>query len=522
MDEADGKGVRRKRRAAGRKPETQRAPKVPTDPVLNRALTDPDMRAALKRLQPAERMVVVLAARGLSPTAIGELLGKSRKTVSQQLYMARRRIRQWLGEGKGGAAVVLALLPHRLRDLVSRGQRLAAAATGPSSFVLTALVPLVACTSLATAIAVPTAMPAVTSVASAQRPTAGMGTSWPETSGKPESLKVASPPQTGGPVAEPRAGRSGIADLLHLPADSPDSSYVMAATASPRYDQDHTVVALGLGRTCACPMLFRTSDGGASWQSTAVAVAGRQILLAPSFPTDPRIFVGQDPSSAAVDWVSAGWGQPFAPLPFPPEAAGRLAMAGGRLFSAGMGAVWSMEGAAVAPVMVYPSTNAATVAATGGTVYLLAPPHAVGAGATGTAGPLLFACAPDCQLVGPVPLTVAGPLAVAGQTVVAAAGPDLLASSDGGRHFRALAAPRSGARTIDTLATTPTAAWLVRDGQLQVEGITSTGSATIPLAIAVRAVVPLTGSRVLGELADGGLLCSADGGTTWERRCPPQ
>ncbi|TMC47052.1 MAG: hypothetical protein E6J20_20285, partial [Chloroflexi bacterium] len=58
-------------------------------------------------------------------------------------------------------------------------------------------------------------------------------------------------------------------------------------TPSPQYQQDNTVYASGsLVTGCyrpSCPVLYRTTDGGAQWSSLpATGFAGGTILLPPS------------------------------------------------------------------------------------------------------------------------------------------------------------------------------------------------------------------------------------------------
>ncbi|MBV8194406.1 MAG: RNA polymerase sigma factor, partial [Candidatus Dormibacteraeota bacterium] len=67
-------------------------------------------------------------------------------------------------------------------------------------------------------------------------------------------------------------------------------------TPSPNYGSDHTAYASGsLANGCGrptCPVLFRTTDGGSTWSSLqATGFLGGPVLLAPSFPEDPSLFV---------------------------------------------------------------------------------------------------------------------------------------------------------------------------------------------------------------------------------------
>jgi len=322
------------------------------------------------------------------------------------------------------------------------------------------------------------------------------------------------------PAAPPADSASG--GLLPLTPDTPETTDVRSVTPSPHYGQDHTVIALGLGHRCACPVLLRSMDGGASWQSTTVAASGDQVALPSNFPTDGRIFIGAEPSPTSVDWVSAGWGQPFAPLSLPPSAAGHLAVVGGDLLSVGTDAVWSLHsGSSVAmPLLAY-SGQPATIATTEDAAFILAPAHTLGVGAGVGAEPGLFVCAPGCRYVGSVPLPGVGPLAVSGPTVVAAAGPAVVLSEDGGRTFQAIG-PAS-APQFDAVAVNGLAAWVVGQAGAEVRQVDGGPWKRVQIdQAAVRDVVPLSGGRLIATLRIAGLRCSLDGGTTWVPRCDPE
>jgi RNA polymerase sigma factor (sigma-70 family) len=72
-------------------------PATPTPPA--ESWVDPDLVAAIRRLPQGQREVLVLVALGeLTPTEIGEVLGKAAGTVRGQLSRARVALRQALGE----------------------------------------------------------------------------------------------------------------------------------------------------------------------------------------------------------------------------------------------------------------------------------------------------------------------------------------------------------------------------------------------------------------------------------------
>jgi RNA polymerase sigma factor (sigma-70 family) len=329
-------------------------------------------------------------------------------------------------------------------------------------------------------------------------------------------------PRTTAPVqSAPAAPRHQLLTLL--PTETPEDTDVTAITPSPHYGQDHTVVALGLGHACACPVLLRSTDGGASWDSTAVAATGDQVVLPPDYPADPRIFIGTEPSATSVDWVSPGWGQPFTPLPLPPAAAGHLAIVDGQLLSVGSTTVWSLRAASsvAVPVLAY-SGQIPTIAASADAAYILAPAHAIGGGVSTGTEPGLFVCTSECRYVGSVPLPGVGPLAVNGATVVAAAGSAVVLSQDGGAAFQTIS-PAGAAQlpSADAVAVSSLATWVV--GQAAAHMRPASSGRWQPVALnQVRELVPLSATRLIATLRLAGLRCSTDGGATWTSRCAPE
>lgn len=104
--------------------------------------------------------------------------------------------------------------------------------------------------------------------------------------------------------------------LAAAPADQDvdTAGYAFDFTPSPAYEHDTTVFAAGSSRDCddaaSCPVLFKSTDGGASWER--LRAEGRDygnILLPPAYPQDPRIF-----STGLLLSVSDDGGQTFRTL----------------------------------------------------------------------------------------------------------------------------------------------------------------------------------------------------------------
>jgi DNA-directed RNA polymerase specialized sigma24 family protein len=156
------------------------------------------------------------------------------------------------------------------------------------------------------------------------------------------STPTTAPPTRAATSAAPRAAAPLPADAVVAAAfDGPVDSGITRGTAfrftpSPAYERDHTVFATaidsaGSSDSCgpantSCPLLYKSTDGGATWALLAAKDRGHgDILLPPSYPADPRIF------SAGLNLsVSTDGGETFSVLA---PAAGPARMS--PLFSAG-------------------------------------------------------------------------------------------------------------------------------------------------------------------------------------------
>jgi len=127
---------------------------------------------------------------------------------------------------------------------------------------------------------------------------------------------TAARPFAAGPVAvAPRLVAAAAPAAVH--DDAIDTSLILDAIALP----SAVVVALGEGRSCGCLEVFRSTDGGATWDSAPGPAENAQkprLALAAGYPTDQRIIV--DPGGGRPTEVSPRFGLPFAAPP------GRLAV----------------------------------------------------------------------------------------------------------------------------------------------------------------------------------------------------
>src|SRR5581483_3881032 len=314
----------------------------------------------------------------------------------------------------------------------------------------------------------------------------------------------------------------------------------------PNYSKDHEVYASGSSnQDCllACPELFRSTDGGATWQRLeGVGFEGGVVMLPPSYPADSRIFVG-GPHALKV---SSDGGRTFTALT---PAGGYTAMSpafssgdGRILVGAIPGWIYHDDTMAVTPFDAVPESTSAALSF----AYAPAYPrdHRIVIGGTDTSRTMdgiVSACdgsncTPPAMLPG-----VSGTPAVMTSRSYSTSGlafawsaEKLFRSSDGGTSFTRLAMPAPGrvqALTEDGqgtlfLALLDTTASGTSGGLFAShdEGTTWTrlGAGTV-LDHGVAGVTALPSGNILASpypAGGGGLQCSSDGGTTWGSRCP--
>ncbi|MHB8508519.1 MAG: hypothetical protein ACYDGR_07700 [Candidatus Dormibacteria bacterium] len=343
-------------------------------------------------------------------------------------------------------------------------------------------------------------------------------------------------------------------------SETPQDSRVYAAAPSPNYPRDHTVLALGVGHTCSCPVLLRSTDGGASWESAIGPPQGAQIVLPPDWPRDPRIFVGNDAGAASPDYVSSGFGAVFTPLSVPP---GRLAIApdfdagSPQVFVSAQGGVWSyhvdtmvLQALVVDGSASDPPAIAAPPAGSDHELFVVAsslavpvgPPSAPGGGPPiANTDPVAVACVASgsCSTAsrpkfGGVAELAVSPSYLHDHLIAAYRAGTLMLSTDAGRDFEpvelpdgphslasvALASSDESGPTVWALTTGPGVAPQVI--KQRVGGSAWVGTAPLsdrPIPGGGELVV-LSDRRVMVFLAAGGLACTATGGLNWAPTCP--
>ncbi|HZS16201.1 MAG TPA: sigma factor-like helix-turn-helix DNA-binding protein [Candidatus Dormibacteraeota bacterium] len=515
-------------------------------------LTDAVM-AVLDRLGPRSRETIVRIAQGESAEEIARSQNTTLGTVRIRLFRARERALQLMKENGGSFSALLGLLPRRLRLRVTRSLPAVSSSPVGGTFATTALVPVVACSLLWPSGLAPAPQKPTPPVALQEARGAVLAAS------APVPGPARAPQPVAGLVEPPRTSTVGGATvpvpLIPRTAsqETPDDMLLTAATRAPNYEQTHLVVALGVGRGCQCWAILQSTDGAATWQSApGPAAGGNQVVLPPTYPQDPRIFIGTTPTgSTSPSWTPAfGDARGFAALGTPP---GQLALPAGfdsgdgRVLVAATGAhggVWAEDlGTGVAaPLLMYPRSalDAAALATPWGDpargVLVWAPPvsSATGGVAVGSlTSTSLFACPPQaaCSTVATLDLTSVGQLVASpaygrDHVLMAAYGNQAERSVDSGATFRPLPLPAAIAAVVSvassgenswvmaTLSSGARALWRTAAGAWQAV------SATSSMQTHDGELVPLSGSRMLVVLNQAGYRCTVDGGLTWAPRCP--
>ena len=514
-------------------------------------------------LSPVERRYVADKFAGFSFEEIAQRNRRALGTVSSNLARARehaRRMREPLLPTALGLALWRKLTDasRRARNVVQDGSVAAAAQPVGSLTVSLTLAGLIA-----------GAVPAMSGVAQPARAVASASGVAPGLDIAPGTMQAgeivgqtvhattatAQTPGGGGRSAGP-----ALPNLLpsgSASSETPEDTRITSATPSPNYDQDHTIVALGYGHRCACPDVLMSTDGGATWVAAQGPPGGDQIVLSPTFPADPTIYVGYSNGgggSKVSDYSAKAFGQRFTPMAGAPT--GALTPAAGfdrgddRIVISNATGAWSYDAdtAAVTPLLIETASIPPSVAtpfhAVDSGVIVMTTAQALSPGEVHTDvptsnGEVLWACPParPCTRISSVSLPsgaqiVASPSFSADRTVLAYGNGQLLASSDAGTSFTALGLPSpnlaptfldvaASAGGVALWATIPQgshwaliakpglgSAWREVDGSNAT--ITDMGGR----------VVVADAQRVLFLLAQGGLLCSVNGGVTWGARCP--
>ncbi|MHB8717272.1 MAG: sigma factor [Candidatus Dormibacteria bacterium] len=349
------------------------------------------------------------------------------------------------------------------------------------------------------------------------------------------------------PSVPPAYGPVGVVGYAVAPNQNPQEqdAEFQSITPSPNYTRDHTVFATGsllMGCYGFCPVLFRTQDGGATWQHVAGnGFLGGPILLPPDYPSDPTIFAASpagleqsDTAGSSFRVVVPGFG-PAAVDPGSPARAPRVLIASAPLlwYSAAQGTV------SPGPVLPPATESVTSVVFTGPDAFVLTGFRADPLYPSGDS--VVIRCDATCSVVASIPgggtmWLVGSPFLVSDGTLAAYSGNRVLISHDGGRSFSDRQVHLPG--TMLSLALAPrgplaelVAGWQAGTAPFSISVSTDEGASFAPprgshlsgLTLGELVVLPdgnwMAAAVINDARGNFGLRCSVDQGATWTHSC---
>lgn len=521
-----------------------------TEHELARSESRDLLRRVRDRLSPEELQVFKAVADGLSVAEIAQRLGVNESALGVRLCRARKRMRAIFGTAAAVAGVIAGLGRWPRRLFAGRPRASLALMGAPAT--------------LASMVVIGSFSFAVLYWHGDLQPNAVVPFSG-------ESLRGAAaagpspvhPTVAPAPIAE-AAGGGGPRSSGHAPSagglatsfTDPSTTATIGTTgftsivASPDYSNDHTVFASGsstqaCGNPALCFVLFRSTDGGATWTGLkASRFGGGTILLPPSFPADGTIFAAgalglqrSDDGGASFHVVVPG-AAPAAVSPQSTRGDTRIvvgldplvvydsttgSITPGPVLPAGLTSVDSLAYAGSGSVLFVAAEKIDPVAAASGSVTSAVVRCAVSAG-----------CATVASAVTSGLELVPSPAYDIDHTLVAYAGSVMLRSQDGGATFTGVPSPAGTTWRVFAPAGrgSPGTAFAfsqaARGGRLLLtqDGATSFGAVAPGLAagdlLTVLNVLPdgtMLGSGLTGSGGTLGLECSIDQGQHWSSTC---
>jgi len=511
-------------------------------------------RQALAELCPNHQRVINLREiEGWSADDMAAADGTSPEAATAALYRARQRLRDAYNRVAAGALAGVAWLP--LRDVRRRfglwahltGQ---ATATSPA-FVSRASEAVATVVAIAVVSGAPVVNPLPQTTAS-DRPAPVVAEQ--RANGAQGVVTPVAPSQSAAPANPAAAAKRGGALAAAVPpvskviAGAPDDVAVTEFTTAPTGSTSHDIYAAGTSAqgcvSAPCAVLFHSADGGTTWEHLkASGFSGGTVLLPPNFPTDRRIFA-TGPSGLQVSSDNGATFSTSVPLSGPTAISPAFPIDHRILIGAVPGWEYRDDTNATTPLHLDGRPAGQTLSFAFSPAYTKDGRLLVGSSAPDPNDPTqqlstVTVCAfgkcgdpaglPDADRL---PTVQASRTFASSGVAFAWAGTHLYRSADGGQSFKAMTLPvnaevkgvaedADGGVYVALLSTdakgvTTGGVYVTRDSG---KTWTQVGKDTA-LAKGASSIVSLGKDRVLAAPAGSGLVCSADAGKTWAKRCP--
>jgi RNA polymerase sigma-70 factor, ECF subfamily len=520
-------------------------------------------RQAMAELCPSHQRIINLREiEGWSADDIAAEDGTSTEAATAALYRARQRLRDAYSRVAAGAMSGLAYFP--LRGMRRRfglwahytGQA-TAASPGLVSHASDALAAVVAIAVVSGAPVInPLPQPSVPDrlapVVAQERQTGGAA--GVVTAISPAAMAAHANGQGAAAKAAPVTPTASFASPVV--AGAPDGATVTQFTAAPGPNSREVFASAASAQACpptkangssapaACPVLFHSSDLGASWSRLkASGFTGGTVLLAPNFPTDGRIFVS-GPNGLQVSRDGGATFSTVVPLVGPTSISPSFAVDRRILIGAVPGWEYRDDANTTTPLHLDSRPQGPTLS------FAFSPNFGkdgelfVGSSASKQGDPTqqvsavtvcaLSKCGDPAVLddADGVPTVLPSRAFATNGVVFAWVGNRLYRSSDGGDSFKSVTLPANGA--VQDIAEDPDGTVYASLLNTDPKGVTTGGvfsthdggktwtpvGGNTPLAKGATSITSLGHGRVLAAPAAGGLLCSGDAGKTWATRCP--
>jgi len=360
-----------------------------------------------------------------------------------------------------------------------------------------------------------------------------------------------SPTQVGAADQPGAMGKSGAAPAAAVPviaaviAGAPDDVNVTEFTTAPGTREIYAIGMAAQGCVSApCPELFHSADDGATWQRLkASGFSGGTVLLPPTFPTDHRIFAS-GPNGLQVSSDSGASFSTLVPLSGDTAISPAFGIDHSILIGAVPGWVYRDDTSTTTPLHLSGRPAGHTLSFAFSPDYVKDGEMFVGSSAPDPNNPtqqlstvsvcVFGKCGDPAVLPGAqlIPTVRTSRTFSSSGVAFAWAGQGLYRSADGGKSFNALTLPIKAdvqgvaedatggvyvaLQSTDPMGVTKGGVYVSHDGG---KTWTQVGKDTA-LAKGASSIVSLGNGRLLAAPAGSGLVCSADAGKTWAKRCP--